>query len=116
MAIVRDSSGKALAVAAVVWGDAQPLFALRRIDCPENLFAYYFLRGQRAVRVEIDDLQFAGCLVTRWQDNHRLWAVALAAHNGGPRCTSTNEPAELRSTGHQSKREAEALSPTPGLR
>ena len=82
MSIVKDHKGHVLAAAEVTVRGAERLLGFKRIDCPEQLFAYYFLRGERCVRVEVDDVQFVGRLVTRWQDNHRVWAVAVASHGG----------------------------------
>ena len=81
MAIVKDRNGRVLAVAEVAVRGPGPLLGFKRIDCPERLFTYYFFRGERTIRVEVEDVQFAGRLVTRWQDNHRVWALAVAPHD-----------------------------------
>ena len=99
MAIVKDHKGHVLAAAEVAVLGAERLLGFKRIDCPEKLFAYYFLRGKRGVRVEADDVEFVGRLVTRWQDNHRVWAVAFAAHGGEGRLARRNGTAHRGSDG-----------------
>lgn len=92
MAIVKDCKGQVLAAAEVTVGGPEPSFRVKRIDCPEKLFAYYFLRGERTVRVDVDDVQFVGRLVTRWQDNHRVWAILVPVHRGEDASRPTGPP------------------------
>ena len=108
MAIVKDSKGQVLTAAEVAVHGAEGLLGCKRIDCPEKLFAYYFLRGERSVRVEVDDVQFVGRLLTRWQDNHRVWAVAVAAPGGEERKGRRN------GTAHASSDGGRIMTPAPG--
>lgn len=106
MAIVKDDKGQVLAAVEVTVRSPERLLSFKRIDCPEKLFAYYFLRGERGVRVEVEDVQFVGRLVTRWQDNHRVWAVAVAAYGGEDRHARRNGTAHGHSDGRRNRKPA----------
>ena len=84
MAVIKDLRGRVLASSQLATAPGEPRFVLLNPDGREELFAYFFFRHGRAVRVEVDDVQFAGRLVTHWQGNRRTWEVLVAQPDAVP--------------------------------
>jgi len=77
-AVIRDTSGRAIASVTLSTGDNEQTIRVERVlDGKGTLLNYYFGRGGRRVTIESEMFQLTGILKTNWVKNERKWRVEV---------------------------------------
>ena len=76
-AVVRDADGQPLAIIELDELPTGDELVIGEVEDQYWLMTYYFGRGGRDVMLTLDDRAVQARLDTYWDENHRVWWLAL---------------------------------------